>query len=232
MKLAVLTAGGVGSRTKQEIPKQFIHVDDKPLIIYALEAFQKHPEIDVIGIACLEGWQDVLAAYARQYNITKLKHIVPAGKNGQESIYNVLKEFEKNYSPSDMVLIHDGVRPMVSQEMISDCIVTAEKYGNAIASVPTVEAVMYSKDGLESEEYYDRTKLQRTQTPHAWLMEDILDMHRTALSKGINDTVASCTMAVDLGKKVYFSLGSEKNLKVTSLEDFEIFKALLHVGRK
>ena len=210
MKLAVLTAGGVGSRTKQEVPKQFIHV---------------------VGISCLDGWESVLEAYARQFKITKLKHIVPAGSSGQESIYNVLKEFEKHYSSDDMVLVHDGVRPMVSQEVISDCIVTAQKHGNAIASVPIVEAIMYSDDGVDSKKYYDRTKLQRTQTPHAWSFKELIGMHREALSKGITESVSSCTMAVDLDKKVFFSLGSEKNLKVTSLEDFDIFKALLQVGR-
>jgi len=227
MKLAVLTAGGVGSRMNQEVPKQFIHVNDKPLIIYALEAFQKHPGIDVIAVACLDGWANVLSAYARQYNITKLKHIVPSGESGQASIRNALVELEKHYSPDDIVLVHDGVRPMLSQEVISDCIVVTEQKGCAIASIPTVEAILYSEDGEESSEFYDRTKLQRTQTPHGFPLGRLLSLHREGLEKGITDTVAACTLAIELGQKVFFSLGSEKNLKVTTPDDLDIFKALL-----
>lgn len=227
MKLALLTAGGVGSRMKQEVPKQFIHVNDKPLIIYALEAFQKHPDIDVIAIACLEGWKNVLEAYAKQYHITKLKHIVPAGETGQESIYNGIIELEKHYSKSDIVLVHDGVRPLLSQDIISDCIVVTEKYGCGIASVPTAEAILYSDDNISSNNFYDRTKLQRTQTPHGFPLGKLGEMHREALKRNIVNTVASCTLAIELGQEVYFSLGSEKNLKVTTVEDLDIFKALL-----
>ncbi|QDK70478.1 IspD/TarI family cytidylyltransferase [Lactococcus protaetiae] len=227
MKIALLTAGGVGSRMKQEVPKQFIHVNDKPIIVYSLDAFQKHPEIDAIVVACLDGWENVLMAYARQYNITKLKHIVPAGQSGQESIRNGLLELEKYYDKNDIVLVHDGVRPMLSQDVISDCIVVTEKYGCGIASIPTVEAVLYSDDAHASREFYDRTKLQRTQTPHGFALGQLLDMHREAAEKGITDTVASCTLAIELGREVYFSMGSEKNLKVTTMDDLDIFKALL-----
>jgi 2-C-methyl-D-erythritol 4-phosphate cytidylyltransferase len=227
MKLALLTAGGVGSRMKQEVPKQFIHVNDKPIIIYSLEAFQKHPDIDVIAVACLDGWANVLAAYARQYHITKLKHIVPAGETGQQSIRNGLLEFEKYYNAEDIVLVHDGVRPMLSQDVISDCIVATEKYGCGIASIPTAEAILYSEDASSSNEFYDRTKLQRTQTPHGFALGHLSNLHSQAEKKGITDTVASCTLAIELGEEVHFSLGSEKNLKVTTMEDLDIFKALL-----
>lgn len=229
MKIALLTAAGVSSRMQQEIPKQFMQVEGKAIIIHTLEAFQKAAEIDVIAVACLAGWEENLAAYAKQHGITKLKHIVPGGENGQSSIRNVLFELEKHYDARDIVLIHDGVRPLVSQEIISDCLVVTEKYGNAIASIPTIEAICYSEDALESEHYYDRDKLQRTQTPHGFHLADILDLHRRAVIAGIDNSVAACTMAIDLGEKIHFSLGSEKNLKITRQEDVDIFKALLMV---
>jgi 2-C-methyl-D-erythritol 4-phosphate cytidylyltransferase len=232
MKIALLTAAGVGNRMQQEIPKQFMQVEGKAIIVHTLEVFQKAAEIDVIAVACLAGWEENLAAYAKQHHITKLKHIVPGGKNGQSSIRNVLFELEKHYKPRDIVLIHDGVRPLVSQEIISDCLVVTEKYGNAIASIPTIEAICYSEDTLESEHYYDRDKLQRTQTPHGFYLADILDLHRRALATGIDNSVAACTMAIDLGEKIHFSLGSEKNLKITRQEDIDIFRALLMLQGK
>ena len=121
MNIALIIAGGVGARMHQSIPKQFLTVDERPVIVYTLEAFQNHPDIDAIAVVCIEGWENVLSAYASQFNITKLKHIIPGGKNGQDSIRNGVYELEKHYSPDDVVLIHDAIRPMVSPEIISDC---------------------------------------------------------------------------------------------------------------
>ena len=115
MNIALLIAGGKGVRMNQDIPKQFLNINDKPVIIYTLEAFQKHPEIDEIAVVCLEGWQEILWAYARQFNISKLKWVVDGGLCGQESILNGVFELEKHYEDNDIVLIHDGIRPNVSQ---------------------------------------------------------------------------------------------------------------------
>ena len=142
MNIALITAGGTGTRMHQSIPKQFLTVNERPVIVYTLEAFQRHPGIDAIAVVCIEGWEQVLWAYANQFNITKLKHIVHGGSTGQESIRNGLMELEKHYSPDDIVLIHDGNRTMVSQDIISDCIVTAKRFGSAIAAIPCVEAVL------------------------------------------------------------------------------------------
>ena len=119
MNIALLIAGGKGVRMNQDIPKQFLNINDKPVIIYTLEAFQKHPEIDEIAVVCLEGWQEILWAYARQFNISKLKWVVDGGLCGQESIRNGVYELEKHYEDDDIVLIHDGIRPNVSQEIFS-----------------------------------------------------------------------------------------------------------------
>lgn len=120
MNIAILTAGGVGSRTHQDIPKQFIHVNNKPVIIYTLEAFQKHPNVDEICVAILEGWDQILWAYAKQFNITKLKYVVTGGTTGQESIFNGLSAIRKDHSDDDVVIIHDGNRPMVEPEVITN----------------------------------------------------------------------------------------------------------------
>lgn len=229
--VGLLIAGGAGNRMHQDIPKQFITVNERPVIVYTLDAFEKHPEIDAIGVVCIEGWEQVLWAYAKQFNITKLQYVVPGGKNGQDSIRSGVYELEKHLAPEDIVLIHDAIRPMVSAEIISDNIRVAREYGNAITVIPCAEAMMQTQDGVVSTGSYPRDRLKRTQTPQAFHIGDICDLHRRALEAGITNSVASCTLKIEMGEQVYFSAGSEKNIKLTTVEDIDIFKALLAAKR-
>ena len=229
--IGLLIAGGSGARMHQNIPKQFLTVNEKPVIVYTLEAFQNHPAIDAIAVVCIEGWERMLWAYAEQFNITKLQYIVPGGKNGQDSIRNGVMELEKNFDPEDLVLIHDAIRPMVSAEIISDCIRVAEQYGNAVTVIPCAEAMMQTEDGIISTGSYPRDRLKRTQTPQAFHIGQICDLHRRALAAGITNSVASCTLMIEMGEQVYFSIGSEKNIKLTTVDDLDIFKALLIAKR-
>lgn len=229
--IGLIIAGGSGNRMHQDIPKQFLTVNERPVIVYTLEAFEKHPEIDAIAVVCIEGWDQVLWAYAKQFNITKLKYVVPGGKNGQDSIRNGVFELEKHFAPEDIVLIHDAIRPMVSAEIISDNIRVAMEHGNAITVIPCAEAMMQTDDGLMSVGSYPRDNLKRTQTPQAFHIGDICDLHRRALEAGITNSVASCTLKIEMGEQVYFSAGSEKNIKLTTVEDIDIFKALLAAKR-
>ncbi|MCH3998844.1 MAG: 2-C-methyl-D-erythritol 4-phosphate cytidylyltransferase [Lachnospiraceae bacterium] len=229
--IALLIAGGSGARMHQDIPKQFLTVNEKPVIVYTLEAFQNHPEIDSIAVVCIDGWENVLQAYARQFNITKLEHIFPGGNCGQASIRNGVYGLEEYFDPDDIVLIHDAIRPMVSADIISDCIVKTKKYGNAITVIPCAEAMMQTEDGIISTGAYPRDRLKRTQTPQGFKLGDICQLHRDALKAGITNSVASCTLMIDMGKQVYFSAGSEKNIKLTTVDDIDIFKALLLAKR-
>ncbi len=231
MNIGLIIAGGSGKRMGQDIPKQFLTVNEKPVIVYTLEAFQSHPAIDIIAVVCLEGWEQVLRAYANQFNITKLKHIVPGGENGQASIRNGIYELEKYYKKEDVVLIHDAIRPMVSDAIISDCISTTVRHGCAIAVVPCAEAMMQTEDGVISTGSYRRDYLRRTQTPQGFRLGEICDLHRRAVEAGITNSVASCTLKIEMGEQVYFSAGSEKNIKLTTVEDIDIFKALLMAKR-
>lgn len=215
----------------QDIPKQFLTVNERPVIVYTLEAFEKHPEIDAIAVVCIGGWEQVLWAYAKQFNISKLKYVVPGGKNGQDSIRNGVYELEKHFAPEDIVLIHDAIRPMVSAEIISDNIRVAREYGNAVTVIPCAEAMMETEDGIISKGSYPRDRLKRAQTPQAFHIGDICDLHRRALEAGITNSVASCTLMIEMGEQVYFSIGSEKNIKLTTVEDIDIFKALLAAKR-
>lgn len=228
MNVALLTAAGSGSRMHQDIPKQFIHVDNKPVIIYTMEAFQNHPSIDAIIVVTLESWMDVLWAYAKQFNITKLKWVVAGGASGQESIKNGLYELKNHLSGEDVVLVHDGNRPLVTSEIISDSLATYKRCGNAVAAIPCTEVVFESDDGISSHVSTPRERLFRTQTPHTYKLSDLLWAHEEADKRGIINTAASCMLMKELGKETYFSKGSEENLKITTTDDLRIFKALLH----
>lgn len=226
--IVLLTAAGVGSRMHQDIPKQFIHVDNKPVIIHTMEAFQRHPSIDGIIVVTLESWIDVLWAYAKQFNITKLKWVIKGGETGQESIRQGLLKLQQEGNPDDVVLVHDGNRPLISSEIISDSLATYAKYGSAVAVIPCTEVVFESEDGVSSHVSTPREKLFRTQTPHTYRLGTLLDAHAEAIQRGIANTAASCMLMKELGKECYFSRGSEENLKITTTDDLRIFKALLH----
>lgn len=227
MNIALIIAGGSGQRMNQDIPKQFINVYDKPVIIYTLEAFQAHPDIDSIYVVCLEGWHEILKAYAKQFNITKLDNVINGGEFGQESIKNGIQAISKKFDENSIVLIHDAIRPMVSTEIISDNIAKCKKYGNSITVIPCQEAMLKSEDKYQSSESINRDYLWRTQTPQTFYLKDILSLHKEAISKGITNSVASCTLMIELNRKVYFASGSEKNIKLTTTDDLEIFKSLL-----
>ncbi len=231
MNIAMIIAGGTGNRMHQDIPKQFLTVNEKPVIVYTLEAFQKHPAIDEIIVVCIEGWEQILWAYVRQFNITKMVTVASGGASGQESIYNGLKELEKSHTADDIVLIHDAIRPMVSEEIISDCINKAVEFGSAIAVIPCAEAMLVSENQMDSQQIYNRDYLKRTQTPQGFRLGKLLDIHERALDAGIRNSVASCTLMIEMGEQVHFCKGSEKNIKLTTVEDIDIFKALLLAKR-
>ena len=227
MNVALLTAAGSGTRMQLNIPKQFIHVDDKPIIVYTMEAFQNHPGIDALIVVTIESWSNVLWAYAKQFGISKLKWVVPGGDSGQESIRKGLDVLKQELTDEDVVLVHDGNRPLVSSQIISDSLATFSKYGSAVAAIPCTEVVFESDDGLTSMVSTERERLLRTQTPHTYRLGDLYGAHLEAENRGITNTAASCMLMKELGRMTYFSKGSEENLKITTPEDLKIFKALL-----
>ena len=229
MITALLTAAGVGSRMNHDIPKQFIEVRNKPLIVYTLEAFQQHPSIDEIVLVTLPSWIDIVASYAKQYGITKLTSIIPGGDTGQDSIFNGLKTIqEKSSGGEEIVMIHDGNRCLISADIISDNLAEFRANGSAVAAIPCVEAVFRSQNnGLSSDDSIPREQLFRTQTPHTYTLEKLLWAHEQGKSKGIQNTAASCVLMHELGETVYFSAGSEQNLKITTVDDLYIFEAII-----
>lgn len=231
MNIALLTAGGSGTRMLQDIPKQFMTINDKPIIIYTMEIFEKHPSIDKIIVACKEGWENILESYAKQFKISKLDKVVCGGKTGHESIRKMLDYAIEKYDDNDIALVHDGNRPMLSADIISNSISICKQKGCAITAIPCNDALLYTEDKVTSTKQISRDLLVRTQTPHTFKLKDLFDMHIEAEERGIKNSVASCTLAIELGKEIYFTPGSEKNIKITVPDDVEIFKALLNTEK-
>ncbi|MCX4377069.1 MAG: IspD/TarI family cytidylyltransferase [Lachnospiraceae bacterium] len=226
MNVALILAGGSGIRTQQVIPKQFLPVYDKPVIIYTLEVFQKHPDIEAIIVSCIHGWEDVLKGYAMSYGITKLRWIISGGDNGQSSARNALLELEPCCGENDIVVIHDAVRPLITEEIITDCIEKAREYGSGLSAVQCQETIMRTGNGVSGNSGIDRNDIMRVQTPQAYQFAKALWAHKEALKRGITDAVYTNTLMLELGEELYFSLGTNKNIKITTVEDIEIFKAL------
>lgn len=227
MNIALLTAAGSGTRMNSEIPKQFLHINDKPVILYTMEAFQNNPNVDAIIVVTLESWQEIIWAYAKEYGVTKLKWVTAGGKTGQESIYRGLLALESECDGKDVIMIHDGNRPMISNEIIDDSIKVFNESGSAVAAIPCIEAIYKSTDGCSSNTSLDRKEMFRTQTPHTYTLEKLLWAHKQAKEKHIENTTATCVLMSELGEEIFFSKGSEKNLKLTTKEDIDIFLALL-----
>lgn len=229
MNLAIVIAGGSGTRMGLDIPKQFVNIYDKPVIIYTLEGFERHPMIDEIEVVCIDGWHDVLKAYARQFGITKLKRVVSGGKTGQESIRNGVFALEGYLSDDDTVIIHDGIRPLVDKEVLTDVIVTCRKYGNAVTSMPYNEQIFVVDDELSTVKYIPRETIRRVATPQAYKFGKLDKAYHEAFEKkiGIYGSSYTNTMMADLGERLYFAAGSDKNIKLTTRDDLELFKAYL-----
>lgn len=232
MNIAVILAGGNGSRTEQDVPKQFISVYEKPIIIYTLETFERHPDIDAIIVSCLEGWQEILTAYAREAGITKLRWIVAGGENGQASARMALLKLEGVCEDKDIVIIHDAIRPMVTADIISDCIVKCKMHGSGLAAIPCQETIIASGDKISGTRNIDRKEIMRVQTPQAYWFRKALDAHMLALEKGITNSVYTNTLMLELGDELFFAKGSEKNIKITTIDDIEMFKAIYKIKRE
>lgn len=230
--IAIIIAGGIGNRMGQSIPKQFINVYDKPILIYTLEGFQKHPMVDAIEVVCIEGWENVVWSYARQYNITKLKWIVRGGASGQESIRNGVFNLEDKCALEDTIIIHDGIRPLVDAEVLTDVINKARLYGNAVTSLPYNEQifVISQEDEATTTRFIPRETLRRVSTPQAYQFGLLNEKYHEAFEKeiGINGSHYTNTMMVELGVRLHFAAGSDKNIKLTTPDDLEIFKGYLN----
>ena len=235
MTTAIIIAGGVGSRMGADIPKQFVQVNGKPVLFYTLEAFERHPMVDAIELVCIEGWQDAVLAYAKEYGITKLKWIVKGGAIGQESIRNGVFGLEGKCAADDVVIIHDGIRPLVDPAVLDDVIQKARQYGNGVTSMPYNEQIFLvdAERPDTTVKFIPRETLRRVATPQAYKFSLLDEKYHEAFKKkiGIYGSSYTNTMMTELGVRLYFAAGSDRNIKLTTPGDIEIFKAMIAEGK-
>lgn len=231
MATALIIAGGVGKRMGMDIPKQFIMVDGKPIIIYTLESFQAHPDVDQILVVCKEGWDETLWGYVHQYKLDKVKWIIKGGTLGQYSINNGVQFLKDHCDDDDIVVIHDGIRPLVDELVLSDVIVKAKEYGNAVTSMPYNEQIFVKKTEETTTQYIDRNTLRRVSTPQAYQFGKLSWAYDKAVAEdiGMTDSSYTNTMMVDLGETLHFAAGSDRNIKLTTTGDLQMFKAYLNM---
>lgn len=230
MNTAIIIAGGIGSRMGMDIPKQFITIYGKPILIYTMECFQRHPMVDAIELVCLDGWQETAERYAQKFGITKLSKITTGGNTGQESIRNGVFALKDICKDDDVIIIHDGIRPLVDEAVLSDVIVKCKKYGNAVTSLPYNEQIFIIDDEISTTKYIPRETLRRVSTPQAYNYKLLYEKYTEAFEKkiGIYGSSYTNTMMVELGVRLYFAAGSDKNIKLTTKDDLEIFKGYIN----
>lgn len=233
MNIALIKAGGVGRRMGAGIPKQFVTINGKPIIIYTLEQFETHPSIDQIVTICVEGWEEVLKAYAEKYHISKLTKIVPGGTTSLRSIKNGVLALNDFCKGDDIVLVHDGNRPLISQEIISDVLVKAKKHGSAVAAIPCTDEVMETNQGhTGSKKFMDHKVMYRIQTPDAYKYSILSNIIENATDDQLDKIGATNTLMIDQGKEVNFAQGSELNIRLTTQEDILQCEALLIMEKR
>lgn len=235
MNIAAIFAGGSGIRmnTKSR-PKQFLELHGKPIIIYTLELFDNHPDIDAITVACIQSWIPFLEKQIRKFEINKVVKIVPGGETGQESIYNALCAAEQHALSSQgtldgvNVLIHDGVRPLITEQTITDNINKVRECGSCITCVPATETLVVRQQD-DSLQIPSRKDSLIARAPQSFRLTDIISAHRKAIDEGRNDFIDSCTMMSHYGYTMGIVNGPVENIKITTPTDFFVFRAMVQV---
>lgn len=230
MNIGLILAGGTDPNFRMNIPKQFVIVENRPVIVYTLQAFQEHPEIDMVVVSCLSGWQEMVRAYAKQFNISKLAEIVEGGPDGQESIRRGVAWLTEHCMPDDVVVIHDAIRPLVTEDLIADSIRVCRKKGMGVAAVRSMDTVMLTTDGQTGKESISRYHIRRIQTPQSYRLDYLNRVHQEAVEKQVLHCVDNNSMLARLGETIHFSKGSDFNIKLNAVEDVEMFKALYHMN--
>ena len=224
----VILAGGTGSRLKTALPKQFIAINDLPIIAHTLKNFEANPKIDNIVIVCLKDWIEYTKGIVETHHFTKVKTIIEGGETGHASTRNGIYSLREYLADDDFVIIHDAARPIVPQDVIDDLIDVAKKNGNACSSISCYETLLLTEDRLSGKEQIDRSRIIRCQTPQCYRYGLIRSLYEQAEQDNREDFVYANTMAINYGVEIFFSKGSNNNVKITTKEDIVFFKALLH----
>lgn len=231
MNIGIILAGGTGSRMGSDIPKQFIDIYGKPLIIHTLESFDMNLNIDYIAVVCKNDWKEDLEIWLRKFGINKVKWIVDGGETRQASIYNALKEIKDFCKEDDIVVIHDAARPLISQRIIDENIKGAKEFGAVDTVIPTADTIINSKDDKTINNVPIRKELYLGQTPQSFRFSKVLKAHEKAIENKKTDATDDCQLLLDLNEKVHLVKGDKLNFKITTFEDLMILKAIIKLGK-
>lgn len=227
MNCALIFAGGTGQRMNTKTrPKQFLELHGKPIILYTIEVFENHPDIDAIVVVCLEEWIPFLEKKLVHYDIEKVVAVVPGGATGQESIRHGLDALAERVGEEATVLVHDGVRPLISPETISECIASVEERGSAITVTPAIETIVQEEHG-EVVNVIERQACRMAKAPQCFSLGELLDAHRRAQEDGLGDFIDSASLMRYYGHTLYTVEGTPENIKITTPSDFYIFRAFV-----
>lgn len=223
----ILLAGGIGKRMEANIPKQFIEVEGKPIIVYSIENFQKNNQIDDIVVVCLKEWIERLQGLVEKYSLHKVKWIIEGGKTGHDSIRNGVFFLEDKISLEDYIIVHDAVRPILPQMVINEVLRIADDYGNASASIACHPPIVYTDDFISGDKDVDRDHVMLTASPQAYIYSLALKCYRQAEQENIHNTTFTSSLLIHCGERVYFAKGTTCNIKITTKADIALFRALL-----
>ncbi|KXT63569.1 IspD/TarI family cytidylyltransferase [Streptococcus sp. DD04] len=228
MNIAIIFAGGTGQRMNSKTkPKQFLELHGKPILIYTLEQFQRHEQIDAIVLVCLSEWKDYCQGLIEKFKITKVCSIVSGGATGQESIFNGLDEAFKKFPEDSIVLIHDGVRPLINAETISKDIECVQKNRSAITVSVASETISLRGENDTVGKIIDRSQCQIAKAPQCFILKDIYQSHLKAQEQGINDFIDSASLMSFFGYTLHTVEGPSENIKITFPSDYYVFRAIL-----
>lgn len=233
MNIALVFAGGTGIRMSSKAkPKQFLEFQGKAIIIHTLEAFERHPEIDAICVVCLQPWLKYLEGLLERFRIQKARWVVPGGATSQESVFNGLEAIHRDLSArgedtaKTVVLVHDGVRPMIAPELLSENISSVAEYGSAITVSPSSETIICLEQNDMAAATVDRNVCVHAKAPQSFWLEDIFDLHKRARQEGLTGMIDAASLALRYGKKLHVVYGSPENIKITTPADFFMFRAI------
>lgn len=228
MNIALVFAGGTGQRMRNSAkPKQFLELYQKPVIIYTLEVFERNPNVDKIVIPCVAGWEDYLARLVDKFGITKVDKILTGGKNTQESKMNALNYLKDICSEDDIIIIHDAVRPLITEKLIDDNIQSVKEFGNGVTAVPFTETGIISEDKEYTEKTIIRNTLYIAKAPQSFYFKDVYEAHLAGQDMPYTITIDTCSLMTELGKKLHLVPCETTNIKITTPEDYYLFKALI-----
>lgn len=226
--IALIFAGGVGTRMNTRAkPKQFLELHGKPIIVYTLELFQTHSEVDGIVVSIVPDWIDYMKELVVRYQLTKVVEVVEGGETGQLSIFNGLESIERHFSENSTVLIHDGVRPLINHQIISANIEQVGRSGNAITTSPAIETFVVVNDAMVVQEVPARRHSRLAKAPQSFILSDILGAHRKALREGVTDSIDSCSLMREFGHNLTLVEGPVENIKITTPTDYFMFRAIV-----